>query len=101
MQAGKQKLTGLIRGIQERTTDIPAMMACWTPLNPRSQAYAQSGSALADAQSYAVGAAALLQEASTAGGLSANTALLSEMESTNHTSALESKDLLMGEPLPD
>ena len=55
-----------------RREDAPVMMACWMPPNPRSQAYAQSGTGLADAQRYAIGAAASLQEASNARGLSAN-----------------------------
>lgn len=53
------------------------MMACWKLPSPRSQAYVQSDTGLADAQRYAVGAGALLQEASNAKGLSANANLLS------------------------
>ena len=60
-----------------RREDIPVMMACWKPPSPRSQAYAQSGTVLAGAQRYAIGVAALLQEASNAEGLSANATLLS------------------------
>lgn len=52
------------------------MLACWTPLSPRSQAYVPSGTALADAQTHVVGGAAWLQEASNAGGLSASPILI-------------------------
>ena len=70
------------------------MMACWMPPDPRFQAYAQSDTGLADAQKYAVGAAASSQEASNAGGLSAYPTLLSSqlIRALNSVAEMESKD---------